>query len=119
LNGGIVRSISGAFLDQRARGPELSSRPRVVDLNHRSDIGAGEFEFRNDRRPEHPALLFGALDKFVELVVKFSGGIFGVFRLTRYTLRGASKRNHRSGAIAEGPKAAREDLQKGPPEGGL
>jgi hypothetical protein len=66
----------------RARpGGEFSFWPRVVDLNHRSDIRAGELQLGDDGRPEQPALFFGALDKLVKLIVEFADNIFNTFWL--------------------------------------
>jgi len=42
-----------------------------MEVGPPADIGAGEFKFGNNRRPEQPTLFFRALDEFVKLFVKF------------------------------------------------
>jgi len=60
---------------QATRNPTLF-RSGVVDLDHGADISAGEFKLGNDRRPQQPALLPGALDKFPQLVLELVDGRF-------------------------------------------
>jgi hypothetical protein len=54
-----------------------SFRPRVIGLNHSSDIGTRQLQFGNDRGPKQSVLFFGALDKFVKFVIEFVSGRLG------------------------------------------
>jgi len=68
-----------SFSVTRAKVDVMSLRSWVIDLNHRTDIGAGELKPGNDRGPEQPSLFFSALDKFVKRFLECLSGRFIAF----------------------------------------
>src|SRR3984885_12614136 len=70
-------------------------------------VGTRELEFGNHGRPQQVALLFGALDKFVELVVELTDSRFRIFRLGHFGRPFAFGRSTRSSLNSGGPLVRR------------
>jgi hypothetical protein len=89
---------------------QISLWSGVVHLNHRPYVSAGEFKFGNDGGPEHPALLFGALNELVQLLVELADILVGVFWLGHFADPFAFGRSTRSSRNSTGPLVSRRRL---------